>query len=94
MRPQSLLTTSLSLFALASARITGIAVPSTIAAGSSITVTIITEDYIQTVSDIAIAFGIAASPALPADESVGTTFLGSKYLGPGKLCSHEHSAIH
>ena len=84
MHLQSFLAASLSLAALSSASISGIVVPSTIGSGSTISVTITTQDFIQTVSDIAIAFGIAATPALPANESVGTTFLGSNYLGPGK----------
>ena len=85
MRPHSLIAASLSLASLGSASISGIIVPSTIGSGSTVTVTITTQDFIQSVSDIAIAFGLAATPALPANESVGTTFLGSRYLGPGKF---------
>ena len=84
MRPQPLLATALSLFtALTSARIGGIAVPSTIAPGSSFRVTILTEDYIQSVQDVAIAFGLAPNANI-ANSSLGA-LLDSKYLGPGKL---------
>ncbi|KAL9075951.1 MAG: hypothetical protein Q9161_001345 [Pseudevernia consocians] len=81
MRPQPFLATTLSLFtAFASASISGIAVPSTIAPGSSFRVTIITEDFIQSVQDVAIAFGLAPNAAI-ANSSLGT-LLSSKYLGP------------
>lgn len=74
---------------LASAIITGIAVPSTIARGSTIPVTIITAGYIQSVADIAIAFGLTSlgsqTNSQPFyNESVGSTLLGSEYLGPSK----------
>ncbi|KAL8828294.1 MAG: hypothetical protein Q9191_002668 [Dirinaria sp. TL-2023a] len=69
----------------ASAIITGIAVPSTIARNSTIPVTIITADYIQSVEDVAIAFGLtAAGPNVLANESMGSTLLNSLYLGPTK----------
>ncbi|MCJ1456729.1 hypothetical protein MMC28_007093 [Mycoblastus sanguinarius] len=82
MHSQSILTTSISLFsALASARIAGFAVPSTIASSSNFPITIITEDYSQSVQDIAMAFGLAPS-ASANNESLGTTLLSSRYLGP------------
>ncbi|KAL6716790.1 hypothetical protein ACLMJK_004702 [Lecanora helva] len=67
---------------LTAASITGIALPSTLAPSSTIPITLITTNFIQTVSDIAIAFGLSPTPALPLNESLGITFLGSKYLGP------------
>lgn len=84
MRPQNFLAGPLPLFtALTSASISGIAVPSTIASGSSFRVTIIAEDFIQSVQDVAISFGLAPNAAI-ANSSLGT-LLSSKYLGPGKL---------
>lgn len=89
MRSSTLLTTLLA--PLASAIISGIAVPSTIARGSTIPVTIITANYIQSVADIAIAFGLTSVDAQTDgsqplyNESVGRVLLGSEYLGPGKL---------
>lgn len=75
-------TTLLSVSTLAStalARISGIAVPSTITPGSSFRSVIITENYIQSVSDVAISFGL--SPGTGHPQSLGT-LLDSKFLGP------------
>ncbi|KAM0796519.1 hypothetical protein BDR22DRAFT_893203 [Usnea florida] len=81
MRPQPFLAAALSLFtALSSASINGIAVPSSIAPGSTFRVTITTVDFIQTVQDVAIAFGLAPNADI-ANTSLGT-LLNSKYLGP------------
>ena len=82
MRLQPFLTATL-FTAFASARISGIAVPSTIAPGSNFRVTILTQDYIQSIQDVAIAFGLAPNAAI-ANSSLGT-LLNSKYLGPGKV---------
>ncbi|UKZ79431.1 hypothetical protein TrVFT333_007185 [Trichoderma virens FT-333] len=49
-----------SLLAVANARIVGIAVPETVAPGATIEATILTENYIQSVYDVAIVFGYAA----------------------------------
>lgn len=65
--------------ASANAIISGIAVPETIKPGSSFQVTIETADYIQAVSDIAIAFGYQTGDGYP--DCLGTV-LGSFYLGP------------
>lgn len=79
-----------ALFApLASAIISGIAVPSTIARGSTVPVTVVTAGYIQSVQDVAIAFGLTSLAFQTAyrpyyNESVGSTLLGSEYLGPSK----------
>ncbi|TKA61562.1 hypothetical protein B0A55_11026 [Friedmanniomyces simplex] len=62
----------------ASARIVGIAASSIIAAGSSFSITIITENYIQSVLDISAAFGLT-SDVYP--DSLGS-YLTSVYLGP------------
>lgn len=69
-----------SLLAVANARIVGIAVPETIAPGSTIKATVLTENYIQSVYDVAIVFGYANGDGFP--ESLGTV-LSSSYLGPG-----------
>ncbi|KAJ0336223.1 hypothetical protein COL922a_008245 [Colletotrichum nupharicola] len=71
-----------SLFALANARIYGIAFPETVKAGDQVNAIIETENYIQSVQDVAVAFGIA----LEASAYPGTlsTVIGSFYLGPEK----------
>ncbi|KAK1979885.1 hypothetical protein LZ30DRAFT_595924 [Colletotrichum cereale] len=71
-----------SLLALANARIVGIAVPETVRAGDDVDVVVETENYIQKVADIAIAFGMATNAsAFPT--TLGQNDLGSFYLGPG-----------
>jgi hypothetical protein len=72
--------------ALASARIIGIAAPSTLAPNSTFTLTLLTENYIQSVADIAVAYGFQ----LPTETNptgypytLGQ-FPGSSYLGPNK----------
>ncbi|KAF3810029.1 hypothetical protein GCG54_00002478 [Colletotrichum gloeosporioides] len=72
-----------SLFALANARIYGIAFPETVKAGDQVNAIIETENYIQSVQDVAIAFGIA--PEASAYPGTLSTVIGSFYLGPGKL---------
>jgi hypothetical protein len=66
----------------ASARIIGIAVPQTIKPGDGFNARILTENYIQSVADVAIAFGTA--PGTGNQGGLGTN-IGSYYLGPGKL---------
>ncbi|EGR48812.1 hypothetical protein MKX07_000006 [Trichoderma sp. CBMAI-0711] len=68
-----------SLLAVASARIAGIAVPETVAPGSTIKGLILTENYIQTVYDVAVAWGFAHGEGYP--QSLGQV-LDSSYLGP------------
>ncbi|KAL6890951.1 hypothetical protein GGI43DRAFT_387402 [Trichoderma evansii] len=63
----------------ANAIISGIAVPETIQPGSAFELTIETQNYIQAVSDVAIAVGYAAGDGFP--QSLGEV-LGSFYLGP------------
>ena len=86
MHSLSQLSACLALLApLVSGIITGIAVPSTIAWNSTIPVTIITADYIQSVQDVAIAFGLTpAESHVLANESVGSILLNSLYLGPSE----------
>ncbi|CAG8971794.1 hypothetical protein HYALB_00001903 [Hymenoscyphus albidus] len=71
----------LSPLSLSAARIYGIAVPTTIAPGIPFTLQVLTQNYIQTVYDIAIAIGIQPSPGHP--KTLGTV-LTTAYLGPEK----------
>ncbi|KAK2755837.1 hypothetical protein CKAH01_17251 [Colletotrichum kahawae] len=73
---------AVSLFALANARIYGIAFPETVKAGDQVNAIIETENYFQTVQDIAVAFGIA--PEASAYPGTLSTVIGSFYLGPEK----------
>lgn len=82
--------TLLSLAATASARIIGINVPAQLVPGQTFDATILTENYIQSIKDVAIAFGIA--PTMYAmDGTLGTAALGQMALGDGKLKSMSHS---
>jgi len=72
---------TLSLLTTTSAIITGITAPSTIARGEPFTVTINTANYIQSVYDVAAAFGIA--PGAGFQDALGSVF-ASEYLGPSK----------
>ena len=63
------------------ARINGIAVPDTIKPGSGFNAIILSSNYIQSVYDVAIAFGCAPGNGFPG--SLGQV-LGSYYLGPGE----------
>lgn len=73
--------TTLALVGAATARIVGLAAPATIAPNSNITLTLITENYIQSVKDLSTAFALS-----PQSTSgfLGTQYLGSFYLGPEK----------
>ena len=83
MRTVSIIAPALALFTAADAKIYGIAAPRTVAVDSTVKLEIIAEDYIQSIQDVAIAFGIQpASHAIP--DTLGT-LLGSQYIGPGKL---------
>lgn len=70
-----------AIVAGANARIYGIALPETIKAGDEVTAIIASSNYIQSVYDVAIAFGIAPAAASFPD-SMGAV-LDSFYLGPG-----------
>lgn len=71
----------LGLAGVATARIVGMAAPAMIAPNSNITITLITENYIQSVQDISAAFALSTqlTPGF-----LGTQYLGSFYLGPEK----------
>ncbi len=73
------LVSSLALLSSASARIVGLAAPAAIAAGQPFTVSLLTENYIQSVYDVAAAFGITPGSGFPG--SLGNV-IGSNYLGP------------
>lgn len=73
------LATATAILSVASARIIGIAVPETIRPGAGFNAVIMTENYIQSVYDVAIAFGYAPGSGFPG--ALGST-LGSYYLGP------------
>lgn len=70
-----------AFFGIASARIVGLAAPSIIAPNSEITVTLITENYIQSVADISAAFSLSTASTT---NYLGAPYLGSFYLGPDK----------
>ncbi|KAI6712163.1 hypothetical protein JHW43_005294 [Diplocarpon mali] len=69
----------LALLSTASARITALAVPTTIAAGEYFPVKLLTENYNQAVYDVATAFGISPGAGFP--NTLGTP-LGAYYIGP------------
>jgi hypothetical protein len=81
----SILATSL-LSSLASARITGLSAPATLAPNSTFSFTLQTEGYIQSVSDVAVAWGFALPTATNPTGFPYTlgSFAGSSYLGPEK----------
>jgi hypothetical protein len=80
MRTTSILSAATGVLTLASARIYGFSAPTTVARDSTIKLEIEAANYIQSIQDVAISFGISpASSAHP--ESLGT-LLDSKFLGP------------
>ncbi|KAK5989444.1 Necrosis-inducing secreted protein 1 [Cladobotryum mycophilum] len=68
-----------SLLAVAQGRIYGISVPETIRPGDTVDVTIIRQNYIQTVYDVAISIGWAPGDGYP--QSLGRV-ADSFFLGP------------
>ena len=56
--------------------------PKVVGVDSTVKLEIRGENYIQSIDDVAIAFGIQNGQN-PTPDSLGT-LLGSKYLGPGK----------
>jgi hypothetical protein len=75
----STITATLASAALAAARINGIEAPSTLAPGKPFALTLLTENYIQSVADIAVAWGFSLAPGYPG--ALGS-FITSEYLGP------------
>ena len=80
MRISTLLPAALAA-GLATARIVGVAAPSQLAPGADFELTLITENYIQTVVDVSAAVGLS-SVVYP--DTLGS-YIGSFYLGPGML---------
>lgn len=76
-----------ALLGIASARIVGVAAPTELAPGADLEVTLITENYIQSVLDVSAAVGL--SPVVFPD-TLGV-YVGSFYLGPGKI--HKDHAV-
>jgi hypothetical protein len=82
----STLTASLLPTTLASARIIGLSAPSALTPNSTFTFTLLTENYIQSVADVAVAWGFQrVTPANPTGYpyTLGS-FTNSSYLGPEK----------
>lgn len=78
MRPAPLLAT---LLPLATARITNISAPHTLCPSRPFTLSLTSENYIQSVADIAVAWGYALAPGYPS--TLGS-FTNSSYLGPSE----------
>lgn len=82
----STLAATLATTSLTAARIVGIAAPSTLCPNSTFPLTLLTENYIQAVADIAVAYGFQ----LPTNTNpTGYPYTlgqstGSVYLGPSK----------
>lgn len=70
-----------TLISSSSAIITGVTAPSTVYAYNPFTVTLTTADYIQSVYDVAVAFGVAPGKGFPG--SLGNV-VSSAFLGPSK----------
>ena len=77
------LLTLTTLLTAAQARINGIAVPATIRPGDEFEAIILSSNYIQSVYDVAIAWGY--TPGESYHDSLGSV-IDSFYLGPGKQC--------
>lgn len=86
----SSLVAGLTTLSAASARIIGIEAPSTLAPNSNFTLTLFTENYIQAVADISVAWGYSLAPGYPG--SLGS-FAQSAYLGPSKSNTFENITV-
>ncbi|KAJ4985160.1 hypothetical protein SVAN01_09387 [Stagonosporopsis vannaccii] len=84
------LAAALTSLSAASARIIGIEAPSTLAPNSTFTLTLLTENYIQTVADISVAWGYSVAPGYPT--ALGS-FAQSAYLGPDKSNTLENITV-
>lgn len=84
------LATTLTTLTAASARIIGISAPTTLAPNSTFNLTLLTENYIQSVSDISVAWGYSLSPGYPT--TLGS-FVQSSYLGPNKSNTLENVTV-
>jgi hypothetical protein len=91
----STLISTISLTSLTSARIIGLAAPSTLTPNSTFTLTLLTENYIQSVSDIAVVWGYQTpTPTNPQGYpyTLGR-FANSSYLGPESSNTLENVTI-
>jgi hypothetical protein len=70
-----------ALISSSSAIITGVEAPSTVYAYNPFTITLTTADYIQSVYDVAVAFGVAPGAGFEGD--LGTV-VTSAFLGPSQ----------
>jgi hypothetical protein len=82
-----LLSASTALLSIpsATARITGFYAPATVIPGETLPILIRAENYIQSVQDVAIAFGI--TPVENYYPGTLGTFMGEKFVGPGECRS-------
>jgi hypothetical protein len=71
-----------TLISSSSAIITGVTAPSTVYAYNPFTVTLTTANYIQSVYDVAVVFGVAPGAGFP--DSLGNV-MSSAFLGPSKF---------
>jgi hypothetical protein len=78
----STLASTLAIFSVTTARIVGVSTPSTLTPNSTFPITLIAENYIQSVSEIAVAWGFAG-PSSASAYTLGR-FTNSSYLGPEK----------
>jgi Nis1 family len=70
-----------TLISSSSAIITGVSTTSTVYAYNPFTVTLTTADYIQSVYDVAVAFGVAPGAGVP--DSLGNV-MSAAFLGPSQ----------
>lgn len=82
--------TAITTLSAASARIIGIEAPSTLAPNSTFNLTLLTENYIQSVADISVAWGYSLAPGYPT--TLGA-FTQSSYLGPNKSNTLENITV-
>lgn len=90
MRLSTAAAAALSSLTLASARIVGISVPTTINPNNTFPLTLITEGYIQAVDDIAVTWGFDHAPGYPG--TIGAS-RASAYLGPNASGTTENITI-
>lgn len=77
MRPSTLFP---ALLGMATARIVGVAAPSQLAPGEHFNVTLITQNYIQAITDVSAAVGLST---VLFPDTLGT-YVGSFHIGPRK----------
>jgi hypothetical protein len=82
MRFLTSLASTTPLITLTTARITGFAAPLTVAPSTLIEIHFEGRDYIQSVQNVAVAFGIA--PLESYYPGTLGTLIGEQFLGPGK----------